>query len=128
MDVDDVTAEAERVLQQRALDRLSTAITDPTMRMMTQQFASGQLSARDIVAHLEHSPQAMRGFDRCIARFMRLSPEEREAMRAEHERQVAGISTELAAARKDPPTARRAPRPRRAEDEEASWEDGSWLR
>lgn len=126
---DDVRTEAERVFRQRALDRLSAAITDPAMKTMTQQFASGQLSPRDVIRHLEHSHAAMRGFDSYIARLMRLSPQQREAMRAEHERRVAEIADELSAARHVTPAPRRAHRPRHAEDEEeAPWEDGSWLR
>ena len=98
------------------MSRLGAMITDPATRRVAQWFATGQLSARDVVDHLERSPRAMRGFDRYVNRLVRLSPEEREAMRAEHERRVAEVAAELAATGRD------------VDEEEAPWEDGSWLR
>lgn len=124
---EEVRARAERTLRQRSLDRLSASVTDPQLRSMARECASGRMRADEFVRRMEQSAPAMRGLDRVIKHYMTLSPEELAAAKAQHERNIDQVAAELAAvdqaARRPTP----APQVRRQVAEEDSWESKSWL-
>jgi hypothetical protein len=120
-------AHADRVLRQRAMMRISSAVTDPGAKAMVDQFASGRMSARDVMAHVENSVPAMRRFEQYVIRLARMTPQEHEAMRAEYLRQVSQIATELATPVAHPPR-QRNPRPAQQDEyEDESLEYRTWL-
>jgi hypothetical protein len=123
---EELRARAERTLRQRSLDKLSASVTDPQLRSMALEFASGRMRADEFVRRMETSAPAMRGLDRVIKHYMTLSPEELAAAKAQHERNVDQLAVELieldqAARRPTPVTTRRQV------VEEDSWENNSWL-
>lgn len=124
-----VRDEAARVFRQRNLDAITARITDPVWRARAQQFAAGRMSAQDILAYADQSPTVLRNLDRHLMRLTELSDDELTALRAQRDRHIDQIAEELTAERQ--PQSRLAPaRPRRVQvtdDQEGSWEDGSWM-
>ncbi|HEX3778726.1 MAG TPA: hypothetical protein VHX38_03600 [Pseudonocardiaceae bacterium] len=118
---------AELTLRQRSLDKLSASVTDPQLRSMAREFASGRMRADEFVRRTEQSAPAMRGLDRVIKHYMTLSPEDLAAAKNQHQRNIDQVAAELTevdqAARRTAP----APRVRRPVGEEDSWENKSWL-
>jgi hypothetical protein len=122
-DPEDLRVQAERLCDERSLRKLSRGITEPAAKSVAEQFASGSVSARDVVSTMVQSAPLIRNLDRCVDRLMRLSPEEIEAMSAQRDRQVDSILAELRAAARP----RRPPR-QDDDEEEESFENESWLR
>lgn len=123
----ELRARAERTIRQRSLDKLSANVTDPQLRSMAREFASGRMRADEFVRRMEQSAPAMRGLDRVVKHYATLSPEELAAAKAQHERNIDQVVTELT----DADHAARHPTPaapvRRRVAEEDSWENRSWL-
>lgn len=123
---EELRARAERTLRQRSLDKLSASVTDPQLRSMAREFASGRMRADEFVRQMEKSAPAMRGLDRVVKHYMTLSPEELAAAKAQHERNIDQLAVELTeldqAARRPTPV-----KTRRQVAEEDSWENNSWL-
>ena len=78
---DPVREQAANVLHRRTLDKLSARIADPVWRDRAQQFASGRMSAQDVLAYIEQSPAVMRSFDRHLIKLTELSGDELDALR-----------------------------------------------
>jgi hypothetical protein len=120
--------QAEQAFEKRSMDKLSAAITDPGLRAQAKQLASGGISPGEFVKYMERSAPAMRGFDRYLKRYMSLTAEDMDRIGAERDRQVGEVMAELAtggAATEPGQPVERARR--RNEEDEPSWEEGSWL-
>jgi hypothetical protein len=123
---DELRARAERTIKQRSLEKLSASVTDPKLRTMAREFASGRLPADQFVRQMERSAPAMRGLDRCIKHYATLTPEELAAAKAQRDRDIDAMVAELTEADRVPQQPARAPRVVKRVEEE-SWENQSWL-
>lgn len=124
---EELRARAERTLRQRSLDKLSASVTDPQLRSMAREFASGRMRADEFVRRMEQSAPAMRGLDRVMKHYMTLSPDDLAAAKAQHQRNINDVAAELTEADQAAHRPTPAPRPRRQVVEEDSWENKSWL-
>jgi hypothetical protein len=119
---------AERAYDQRSLERLSAGISDPGMKDLTRQYASGQVSAAQILQQVEQSPAAMRKLEQRLRRYAEMPHDEIAALGAQRAQEISKIEAELVAMDQAASRSRRSPRQHVADEEEPSWEDRKWKR